>query len=93
MGPPNVTWRARYVGHVRATTSGAHPAGTGFRPPSTVEDGEDRASYWAVFWEVEDLRALGPDEIMAVTSFQVLERRARYAKTFVPEGPLLVQRP
>ncbi len=88
-GPPRATWRARYIGHVNAVC-GAHPDGAKYRPPSTIEGGEDEAQYWAIFWEVEDLRELGPDEAIPVTSFQGLERKSRYRKLFVPEGPLLV---
>ncbi len=34
---------------------------------------------------------LGPQGAMPVTHFQGLDRKARYAKLFVPEGPLLVR--
>ncbi len=88
-GAPKATWRARYVGHVLAKF-GAHPEGAKFRPPSTTDGGEDKANHWAIFWEVENLRELGPDEAVPVTGFQGLDRKSRYAKMFVPEGPLLV---
>ena len=90
-GPPKATWRARYIGSVPATSSGAHPQGATFRPQSATDGGEDKAGHWAVFWEIEDLRELGPQEAMPVTHFQGLDRKARYAKIFVPEGPLLVR--
>jgi hypothetical protein len=76
-GPPKATWRARYIGHVDAV-GGAHPQGAKFRPPR------------AIFWEVEYLRELEPGEAMPVADFQGLDRKSRYAKLFVPEGPLLV---
>jgi hypothetical protein len=88
-GPPKATWRARYIGHVE-TPTGAHPDGSKFRPPSTTEGGEDKAGHWGLFWEVEDLRELAPQEAMLVTRFQGFDRKSRYAKLFVPEGPLLV---
>lgn len=88
-GAPKATWRARYIGNVDAV-GGAHPQGAKFRPPSTTDGGEDKANHWAIFWEVEDLRELGAGEAVPVTDFQGLDRKSRYAKLFVPEGPLLV---
>ena len=88
-GTPRATWKARYLGQVEAP-HGAHPDGAKYRPPSTVEGGEDGTQHWALFWEVEELRELPAAEARAVSDFRGLDRKARYTKLFVPEGPLLV---
>jgi hypothetical protein len=89
-GVPTVRWRARYLGQVGAV-AGAHPQGSTFRPPSTLEGGEDRGGHWALFWEVEGLHELAPADAIRVSAFQGLDRKTRYSARFVPEGPLLVR--
>lgn len=85
---PVVSWVACFSGWVPAV-GGAHPDGDLYRPPSTQLGDEDRSGYWLGFWEVTDLRELGPDEQVPVDSLH--DRRGRkYVRGFVPEGPILI---
>ncbi len=88
-GAPAVTWRGHYIGSVESQ-DGAHPNGRRYRPPFAVEDGEDKAGYWAVFWEVSNL---GPVEPIAMCEFTGWKTDEPYKPNFVPEGPLIVRRP
>lgn len=90
-GPPSVTWRARYLGHVHSK-NGAHPDGMKYRPPSTGEHPSDNVGHWAVFWEVDELHRLRADEIILIKSLQGLSGKY-YKPEFVPEGPIIVQNP
>lgn len=85
---PTVTWIATYAGHVESR-GGAHPDGDRYRPSSATGSGEDGAAFWAVFWEVNDLRRLPSDEHIPIRSLR--DRRGRrYGRDFVPEGPILL---
>ena len=91
-GPPLVTWHSRYVRHMDSV-GGAHLEGMRYRPPSTAKYENDNAKHWAVFWEVEDLRELGPGERIPIKDLCGLDKPNAYASNFVPEGPLLIQHP
>lgn len=86
----DVTWRARYVRHVQSD-GGAHPEGMRFRPPSTGLHPSDNTGHWAVFWEVEELERL--PEPIAIGGLRGLGKPTAYARSFVPEGPVLIERP
>ena len=86
------SWHGRYVGHVESV-GGAHPAGMRFRPPSTVRYANDNLGHWAVFWEVERLRELAPDERLGLAGLIGFGKRKAYGTSFVPEGPLLIEHP
>lgn len=86
---PAVTWHGYYIGSVESE-DGAHPDGRRYRPPFTVADGEDKAGYWAVFWEVADL---GPIEPIMVSEFTGWKTDKRYRANFIPEGPVIISRP
>jgi len=88
----DVSWHARYIGHVHSI-NGAHPAGSKCRPPSTFKYADDNQGYWAIFWEVEDLRELSREDRIAIKTLRGYGRRAAYGKNFVPEGPILIERP
>lgn len=85
-----VSWKGTYIGHVESI-EGAHPEGMRFRPPSTGKYPEDNQGYWAVFWELEDLRRLDEDQQIPTGRFWGLEKRKSYGRNFVPEGPILIQ--
>jgi len=93
-GPPSfeASWYGRYIGHVESV-GGAHPAGMRYRPPSTAQYPSDNLGYWAVFWEVEQLREFASDERLRLADFTGFGKRRAYATLFVPEGPLLVEHP
>lgn len=83
-----VTWRATYEGHVESR-GGAHPEGDLYRPASATEGGEDQAGYWAIFWEVSNLRAFPQPEHVQIRNLR--DRSGRpYGKGFVPEGPIIL---
>ena len=84
-----VSWHALYVGHVEGV-NGAHPDRKKFRPPFVSEDGEDRDAYWAVFWEVAQLEPIEP---LPIASLRGWGAKKDYGKPFVPEGPLIIERP
>lgn len=90
-GPAVVSWQAQYIGHVDSR-NGAHPAGMEFRPPSTVEYASDNLGWWAVFWEVRDLKEIPEEQRLSVQEIQ--SRAGQYYKpSFIPEGPIIVQNP
>ena len=86
------TWHGLYVGHVRSDL-GAHPAGMKFRPRTTEQYETDNAGYWAVFWEVTDLRRLPEDRYIPTGRFTGHGRRKPYRDNIAPEGPLIVELP
>lgn len=88
-GTPAVTWHGHYIGSVESQ-DGAHPEGRRYRPPFTVVDGEDKAGYWAVFWEVASLKSIDP---IGMSEFAGWKTEKRYKSSFIPEGPLIVWRP
>jgi hypothetical protein len=81
------SWRARYVGHVRSTAGGLHPGGEKYRPPST----RGESDYWAVFWEVRDLKRLA--DPIPLTDLRGLDSDHNYDRGFLPEGPMLIEHP
>lgn len=87
-----VSWKALYIGHVESD-NGAHPDRMKFRPPSTERYLEDNHGYWAVFWEVQDLRRLDEGQHIPTGRFWGLEKRKSYGSNFVPEGPILIRYP
>ena len=90
-GPIFVSWAGQYVGHVESN-SGAHPAGMKYRPPSTEENSSDNLGWWAVFWEVTNLKKLPEDQQLSMKDIQ--SRKGHFYKSsFVPEGPIIVQNP
>lgn len=84
---PEISWHALYVGHVDSV-GGRHPEGMRFRPPSTEKYEDDNVGYWAIFWEVQQLRQLPPDERILTGKFRGLDRQIPYKRNFIPEGPL-----
>ena len=82
----SVTWGGRYVGHVEGV-DGKHPEGRRYRSRLALEDG---TGWWAVFWEVEDLHRIEPIAVSRLTSYR---EGKPYASSFVPEGPILIERP
>ena len=88
-GKVEVSWRGRYIGHVEGK-NGAHPDGLRFRPPSTIKNPADNKGHWAVFWEIDQLNQLEPNERIPTSVFNGYKSHKRYAKNFIPEGPVLV---
>lgn len=70
---------------------GAHPEGMRFRPPSTGLHPSDNLGHWAIFWEVEDLIEL-PSAI-PTGGLKGLGKPRAYGRSFVPEGPVLIEHP
>jgi hypothetical protein len=89
-GPPNVTWRARFVRWVEAK-AGAHPQGMQYRPPTTAHYSGDNYGHWYVFWEVSDLRELPPDEHILISELKAVDKNGKLAKNFIPLGPTVVE--
>ena len=91
-GYPAISWAGRYVGHVESV-NGAHPDGMKYRPPSTAEHISDNLGHWAVFWELDKLYRLPESEHLLTHQMQGYEKKSKYKKGFVPEGPLIVEHP
>jgi hypothetical protein len=87
-----VSWYGRFIRQVDAK-NGAHPDGMRFRPPSTAANPSDNKGHWALFWEVDSLRELKPEERIPTGQFVGYETGKAYKNNFVPEGPLLVAKP
>lgn len=83
-----VSWTGRFLHWVEAV-NGGHPDGDLYRPPSTQLGDEDRSGDWLGFWEVTELRELGPDERVPISSLHDRNGR-KYGRGFVPEGPILI---
>lgn len=81
-----VTWTGRYVRHVEGV-DGNHPEGRRYRSELALQDG---SGWWAVFWEVKDLRAIEP---IPIGDLRARNGGTNYATSFVPEGPMLIDRP
>ena len=93
--PPSfleTSWKAIYVNSVE-TQDGAHPEGIRFRPESTAWFPTDNEGWWAVFWEVTDLREVQVSERIKISEFTGYRKRRHYKRDFIPEGPLLVELP
>ncbi|MDR2310448.1 MAG: hypothetical protein LBE54_05590 [Brucellaceae bacterium] len=88
-GLPKVRWSGRYIGHVDSIF-GRHPGGLKYRPASTLQSQSDNSGYWALFWEVADLRLMNKEEILPMSSFIGYEAKKPYVSTFIPHGPLIV---
>jgi len=85
---PMASWRGRYAGWVPAVVGVGNPEGARYRPPSTQHGDEDR-NWWLGFWEVTDLERLPVVEHVPIASLH--DRKGRkYARSFVPEGPILI---
>lgn len=91
-GPIRATWAAIYVGFVKSP-DGSHPHGPKYRPPSTFKYPTDNKGHWALFWEVTDLRRLPDAEAFPIRDLRGWKHRTKYNKFFVPEGPLIIERP
>lgn len=91
-GNAEVSWLARYVRSVESQ-DGAHPEGMRLRPLTTASNESDNLGHWAVFWELDELRCLEPHERHPMTDFTPFGKRKAYGKSFVPEGPLLIEHP
>ena len=84
-----ISWRGRYIGHVEGK-NGVHPDGLRFRPSSTTKSSTDNEGYWAVFWELDQLSQLDPGERIPTSALIGHKSGKRYAKNFIPKGPLIV---
>jgi len=93
-GPPQfeASWYGRYVGHVEGV-NGAHPAGMRYRPPSTGKYLADNEGFWAVFWEVQDLRQLPVGKRIPLADLTGFGKAKLYRSGFVPEGPVIIEHP
>lgn len=90
-GPVVVSWMGDYLGHVESK-GGAHPSGMDFRPPSTAEHTSDNLGWWAIFWEVANLKELPAEQRLSVERIQS-RKGDFYKSSFIPEGPIIVQNP
>ncbi len=88
LGRPRVTWSASYHQYVESR-GGAHPERSRIRPPSTITD---TVGYWAGFYELKRLELLSEDEEIAIRNLSDRAGR-RYARDFVPEGPMIITEP
>ena len=89
---PAATWQGLYCRQVDSV-NGAHPQGMKIRPASTGRNPDDNLGHWAVFWELCDLYEHSADKSIPLTRFLGLGKKVSYGKSFVPEGPLLVEVP
>lgn len=83
---PMVTWVGRFRG-LRDPRGGRHPEHDRLRPPTTDEDGA-----WSIFYEISDLRRLEPGEGIPVSTLRSTTGR-KLSKTYIPEGPMIVETP
>jgi len=88
----HASWHGIYIGHVESQ-NGAHPEGMRVRPPSTAKYSEDNIGYWAVFWEVTNLRELSTAERIPLSYLTGFGKPKAYKVGFIPEGPLLIEHP
>jgi hypothetical protein len=86
--PSSATWTARYLRTVESV-GGAHPESERYRSP--LARPEDDLAYWAVYWHVDHLRELAPDERRFVSSMQGHGQPRPYGHPFEPEGPTLIE--
>ncbi len=86
--PPRVTWAAEYVGLEPADPRGRHPSEDAFRSPLAQRDG---INYWLVFWHVVGLHPLSEEDQTKIAEIRGLGKRSPFARTFEPEGPLLIE--
>ena len=86
-----ISWLGRYIGH-QPSIAGAHPDGMRFRPDSTQKYQSDNAGYWAVFWELDELKEIDREKQMDITDFISFRTGKRYPAS-PPEGPLLIEHP
>lgn len=78
------TWRARYV-HLEPDRDKARS----YRPKSTESDTFEGEVYWIV----EGLRRMQPNEYIPVADFTAFGHSKAYGKSFPPHRPLLVEHP
>jgi len=97
--PPKVSWTGVYIGQVPAVgRDKRHPQDNLYRPERAFT--EDTPGYWLIYWEVEGLRYLPEADHIIISDLRGLANpispssrlKPRYARNFVPEGPLLVER-
>jgi hypothetical protein len=81
-----VSWRARYIGHV-PSRNGRYPGKSLFRPKAAATE----RPVWAVYWEVQELEKLKTP--IPIASLQGLGQKANCKPRFVPEGPVLIEYP
>lgn len=86
--PISATWTARYLRTVESV-GGAHPDSAHYRSPKAGP--EDDLTYWAVYWHVDRLRELTPDERRPVADMRGHSRPKPYGHPFEPEGPTLIE--
>jgi hypothetical protein len=79
-----VTWHARYV-RLEPDRHKAKP----YRPKSTETDTFEGEVYWTVEW----LRRMQPNEHIPVADFIGFGHRKPYGQSFPPHRPLLVEHP
>lgn len=80
----SATWHARYV----YLEPERHKA-KAYRPKSTESDTFEGEVYWIV----EGLRRMQPNEHIPVADFTAFGHRKAYGKSFPPHRPLLVEHP
>ena len=86
--PLSATWTARYLRTVESV-GGAHPESDWYRSP--LAQTEDDLGHWAVYWHVDSLRELAPDERREVARMRGHGRPKPYGHPFEPEGPTLIE--
>jgi hypothetical protein len=86
---PEVLWVGRYVGQVEGK-NGTHPDGMKHRPRSTGKYPTDNKGNWAIFWELDQILRLKPEERRSMNSFTGYKSGKAYKKHFIPRGPMLV---
>jgi hypothetical protein len=83
---PEVTWRGLYTQHV-PSRNGRYRGNLAYRPKSTAAD---RAS-WAVFWEIAELEQL--KKPIPIGTLRGLGQKTNCKPRFIPEEPILIERP
>lgn len=88
-------WRAIYIGFTPCseTKTGSHPDGMTYRPESTKKYALDNEGHWLVFWEVKDLKPASQEDWWPIDEMTGYGKKKRYGKSFVPEGPYLIEHP
>lgn len=85
-GPPRATFRGPFVDYAGAVAGKAKATWTKYRPSSTAGD-----TAWSSFYLVSDLRIL--DGPISIATLGKRNNRGKFAKTFKPEGPIIIDTP
>jgi hypothetical protein len=91
-GAPKVRWLGRYIGFVLAEDA-ARLDQLKYRPSSTLEAAGDKVGHWALYWKLDQLELIDSDKAIEMNRFIGMNSKKAYVKSFMPEGPLMIEAP